>query len=118
MIEGQAAGGKSPRLRYGMIGGGPGAFIGDVHRKAMAMDRKADIVCGCFSQTFENTLATGDLLGLPKDRLYPTFKDMIEAESARPDRPEPIKAADRVGRNDPCPCGSGKKFKKCCGRTG
>ena len=88
MIEGQAAGGKSPRLRYGMIGGGPGAFIGDVHRKAMAMDRKADIVCGCFSQTFENTLATGDLLGLPKDRLYPTFKDMIEAESARPDRPE------------------------------
>ena len=35
--------------------------------------------------------------------------------SARPDRPEPIKAAGRVGRNDPCPCGSGKKFKKCCG---
>ena len=23
----------------------------------------------------------------------------------------------RIGRNDPCPCGSGKKFKKCCGRT-
>jgi preprotein translocase subunit SecA len=41
----------------------------------------------------------------------------IDATS-RPDRPEPIKAAaDRVGRNDPCPCGSGKKFKKCCGRT-
>jgi preprotein translocase subunit SecA len=38
--------------------------------------------------------------------------------SARPDRPEPIKAAGRVGRNDPCPCGSGKKFKKCCGKTG
>jgi preprotein translocase subunit SecA len=38
--------------------------------------------------------------------------------SSRPDRPEPIKAAGRVGRNDPCPCGSGKKFKKCCGKTG
>jgi len=37
------------------------------------------------------------------------------AATARPDRPEPIKAASRVGRNDPCPCGSGKKFKKCCG---
>jgi len=24
-------------------------------------------------------------------------------------------AANKVGRNDPCPCGSGKKFKKCCG---
>jgi predicted dehydrogenase len=88
MIEGQAAGGKSPKFRYGMIGGGQGAFIGEVHRKAIAMDGKAEIVCGCFSQTFENTLKTGDLLGLPKDRLYPTIKDMIEAESARPDRPE------------------------------
>lgn len=30
--------------------------------------------------------------------------------------PAPVKAAPKVGRNDPCPCGSGKKFKKCCGR--
>ncbi|MGD1002103.1 MAG: SEC-C metal-binding domain-containing protein [Candidatus Brocadiia bacterium] len=37
--------------------------------------------------------------------------------SSRAERPEPIKAAGRVGRNDPCPCGSGKKFKKCCGKT-
>jgi SEC-C motif-containing protein len=27
----------------------------------------------------------------------------------------PQRTADKVGRNDPCPCGSGKKFKKCCG---
>jgi uncharacterized protein YecA (UPF0149 family) len=26
------------------------------------------------------------------------------------------KAGDKVGRNDPCPCGSGKKYKKCCGK--
>ncbi len=30
--------------------------------------------------------------------------------------PAPVKAAPKVGRNDPCPCGSGKKFKQCCGR--
>ncbi len=30
--------------------------------------------------------------------------------------PAPVKAAPKVGRNDPCPCGSGKKFKHCCGR--
>lgn len=30
--------------------------------------------------------------------------------------PEPIKATIEPGRNDPCPCGSGKKYKKCCGR--
>jgi uncharacterized protein len=31
--------------------------------------------------------------------------------------PEPQRASPKVGRNDPCPCGSGKKFKKCCGKA-
>ncbi len=35
-----------------------------------------------------------------------------EVEDAR----APAKAGPRIGRNDPCPCGSGKKYKKCCGR--
>jgi SWIM/SEC-C metal-binding protein len=30
--------------------------------------------------------------------------------------PEPKEAEKKVGRNEPCPCGSGKKYKKCCGR--
>ena len=88
MIEGQAAGGKSPKLRYGMIGGGPGAFIGDVHRKAIAMDGKAEIVSGVFSQSYDNTLATGDSLGIAKDRLYRGFEEMIRQESKRDDRPD------------------------------
>jgi predicted dehydrogenase len=88
MIEGQASGGKTPKLRYGMVGGGQGAFIGDVHRKAIAMDGKAEIVTGCFSQTYDNTLATGDALGLPKERLYRTFDDMIRSEAKRKDRPD------------------------------
>jgi len=29
--------------------------------------------------------------------------------------PAPVTAGPKVGRNDPCPCGSGKKYKKCCG---
>ena len=42
-----------------------------------------------------------------------------QAASARQSAPEkvmPAKAAPRVGRNDPCPCGSGKKYKNCHGR--
>ncbi len=31
-------------------------------------------------------------------------------------RPSPVKAGPKVGRNDPCPCGSGKKYKNCCGK--
>ena len=30
--------------------------------------------------------------------------------------PQPVKKGDKIGRNDPCPCGSGKKYKQCCGR--
>jgi predicted dehydrogenase len=88
MIEGQASGAKTPKLRYGMIGGGPGAFIGDVHRKAIAMDGQAGLVCGAFSQTYENTLATGDALGLPPDRLYRRLEEMIRAEANRADKPD------------------------------
>ncbi len=88
MIEGQASGTKTPKLRYGMVGGGQGAFIGEVHRKAIAMDGKAEIVCGAFSQSYDNSLATGDSLGLPVERLYRTFEDMIRAEAKRTDRPD------------------------------
>lgn len=88
MIEGQASGEKTPKLRYGMVGGGQGAFIGGVHRKAVAMDGKAEIVCGAFSQSYDNTRATGDSLGLPGERLYRTFEDMIRAEAGRADRPD------------------------------
>jgi predicted dehydrogenase len=88
VIEGQATGGKSPKLRYGMIGGGQGAFIGDVHRKSIALDGKAEIVCGAFSQSYDNTLATGESLGLPKERLYRTFAEMIRGEAQQNDRPD------------------------------
>ena len=88
MIEGQASGAKAPRLRYGMIGGGPGSFIGDVHRKAIALDGRAELVCGAFSRSYENTLATGDSLGLAGDRLYRTYEEMLRAEAGRADRPD------------------------------
>ena len=86
MIEGQETLGKAARLRYGMVGGGRGAFIGDVHRKAIAMDGKAVLVAGCFSQSYENTLETGEFLGLDKSRLYKTYEDMFKAEGKRGDK--------------------------------
>ena len=85
MIEGVQSGSKIPRLRYAMVGGGQGAFIGDVHRKAIAMDGGAELVAGCFSQDFKNTLATGEMLGLSNERLHRTYQEMIEAEKKRDD---------------------------------
>ena len=84
MIEGSAKG-SSSALRYGMIGGGQGAFIGDVHRKAINLDGSAILAAGCFSRSHENTLATGRALGVADDRLYRSFEEMADAESRRKD---------------------------------
>lgn len=86
MIEGQETLGKAVRLKYGMVGGGKGAFIGDVHRKAIAMDGKAELVAGCLSQSYQNTLETGEAWGLDKSRLYKTYEDMLKAEGKREDK--------------------------------
>lgn len=85
MIEGQETLTRVARLKYGLVGGGQGAFIGDVHRKAIAMDGKAELVAGCFSRSFRNTLKTGASWGVDKKRLYKTYAEMIEAEAARKD---------------------------------
>ncbi|MBM3284913.1 MAG: Gfo/Idh/MocA family oxidoreductase [Candidatus Aminicenantes bacterium] len=87
MIEGQENPGKAGRLTYGMVGGGKGAFIGDVHRKAVAMDGKAELVAGCFSQSYEITVETGEAWGIAdKSRLYRNFEEMLKAEGQRKDK--------------------------------
>jgi preprotein translocase subunit SecA len=44
--------------------------------------------------------------------------EMVSEAMAATEKAKPIRAGPKVGRNDPCPCGSGKKFKHCCGRNG
>ena len=73
-------------IKYGMVGGGPGAFIGDVHRKAINLDNSAKLAAGCFSHNYENTVKMGQELGVDKDRCYKTYEDMVKAESMREDK--------------------------------
>lgn len=73
------------KLRYGMIGGGLDAFIGDVHRKAAALDGKFDLVCGAFSSSAEKSEKTGDALGLDPARVYGSFAEMMEKEASLPE---------------------------------
>ena len=73
------------KLRYGMVGGGPGAFIGDAHRKAISLDGTAELVVGCFSRTPEKTKEQGKSLGLDPERCYANYKEMAAAEPARED---------------------------------
>ncbi len=73
------------KLTYGMVGGGPGAMIGDAHRKAISLDSSASLVAGCFSRTPEKTKAQGAELGIAPERCYASYQEMAEAESSRED---------------------------------
>lgn len=74
----------SRKIRYGMVGGGRGAFIGAVHRIAAAIDQQIELVCGAFSSDPERSKASGADLFLPPERCYGTFQEMIKAEAKLP----------------------------------
>jgi predicted dehydrogenase len=63
-----------------MVGGGPGAFIGDVHRKASRLDGKIDVVSGAFDINPRKSKQMGRELCLPAKRAYRTYEEMIEKE--------------------------------------
>lgn len=66
----------------GMIGGGKNAFIGAVHRAAANMDGLIELVCGAFSSNAKTSIESGISLGLPENRIYASFEEMIQKESA------------------------------------
>ncbi len=72
-------------IRYGMVGGGPGAFIGAVHRMAAALDGEYRLLAGSFSSDFDKSRETGDELGLAPGRVYETYSEMAVAEGALPE---------------------------------
>ena len=68
-----------------MIGGGIDSFIGDVHRKAAALDSMIELVCGAFSSSEEKSKRSGFELSLPENRCYGHFGEMILAEKELPE---------------------------------
>jgi len=73
------------KLRMGMVGGGMGSFIGDVHRKAAAIDGMIELVCGAFSSSAEKSKQSGRALFLPEGRCYANCEEMIIAEKQLPE---------------------------------
>jgi predicted dehydrogenase len=68
----------------GMVGGGPGSFIGEVHRKAARMDGGVEIVAGAFSRNYEKCCETARQLMIPPARSYKSFQEMAAQESRLP----------------------------------
>lgn len=73
------------RLKMGLIGGGPGSFIGAVHRIAAEMDREIELVAGAFSSDPDRSLEAGRSYGIDLSRAYPSYVAMLEAEKRRED---------------------------------
>ena len=74
----------SRKIRYGMVGGGRGAFIGAVHRIAANIDGQIELVCGAFSSDAKKSKASGADLFLQPSRCYESFEEMIRSEKALP----------------------------------
>lgn len=87
MVEARA---RSGPIRYGMVGGGQGAFIGAVHRIAARMDGEFRLVAGALSSDPERAYSSAAGLGLDPDRSYGSFEEMARREAGRPDGIEAV----------------------------
>lgn len=73
------------KIRYGMVGGGPGSFIGKVHRMAANLDGIMQLTTGAFSSDPRKSKKMGRELGIENDRVYGTFQQMAQREASLPD---------------------------------
>lgn len=73
------------RLRLGVLGGGPGSVIGEVHRTGARLDDRYEVVGGVLSSNPERSRAAGRALGWAPERAYGDVDEMLAAETARPD---------------------------------
>jgi len=80
---------------------------------AMGTDVKRDATGAGMSGGSEAAQAAGQAAPMQGGSAMPQAVNVPPREG----KPMPVKKEATVGRNDPCPCGSGKKYKKCCGRN-
>ncbi len=74
------------KIRFGLIGGGEGAFIGQVHRIAAELDGTARLVAGAFASDPDRSIRSGvDLYRLPESRCYADYQSLLAGERGRQD---------------------------------
>ncbi len=101
----------------------------EARRQAMAEQEEARRRAATYSAPQNTTFTQGNVRPMPNPYAnYSTTHETYEGETAQREaaknvnrpaskpKPQPAKADPKVGRNDPCPCGSGKKYKNCCGK--
>lgn len=78
------------RIKLAMVGGGATAFIGAVHRIAMRMDDRFELVAGALDVDAERGRAFAATLGIAPDRAYATYQELIDREALRSDRVDAV----------------------------
>jgi predicted dehydrogenase len=73
------------RLRLAVIGGGPGSFIGSMHRQAARLDDRYELVAAALSSDPQKSITAGHELGLATNRCYAHGMDLLKAEAAHKD---------------------------------
>ncbi|EPJ46626.1 MAG: oxidoreductase domain-containing protein [Osedax symbiont Rs2] len=73
------------KIKIGMVGGGEGAFIGEIPRIASRLDNRFELVAGAFSSNSCRALVSGENLGINTDRIYTSYEQMARSENARAD---------------------------------
>src|SRR5262245_38890096 len=81
------------RIRWGMVGGGIGGFIGEAHRMAARLDDRFDLIAGALSSDPARARASAVECGIAKDRTYTDYREMADAESERADGVEAVTIA-------------------------
>ena len=67
---------KTKKLSLGIVGGGPGSWIGHVHRISSRFDDQYEIVAGVFSRNVKVSTKFGKSIGISPDRCYSNYKEM------------------------------------------
>lgn len=73
------------KINMGMVGGGPGSFIGIIHFNGAVLDGQIELVCGAFSSDPKKSRETGKSYYLPENRVYGSYQEMIEKEKKLPE---------------------------------
>ena len=73
------------KIKLGLIGGGPGSWIGNVHRIASRLDDEYEIVAGVFSRNIKINQSFRSVVGIEKSRCYKNFKELCMKEKLRND---------------------------------
>lgn len=72
------------KIRVGMVGGGIGAFIGNIHRMAMRLSDRFELVAACFSSDHQKNIVSAEEIGLHSGRLYFDYQSMANGEACHP----------------------------------